>query len=160
MQEEAQQRHEQKLSRLAHGASRGHCIPSNDSLAASVSACSEPGKVLMRIASKRPDTAYEGGSVPADLTSKTARSSITHPVADSGTIMTPSDVGLGTLRDQKRVTLESGAIVQAEKLPYRAHLCSKTLDSLSLGPEPPNKAGGKVKPSPRPRQLAFKKTAA
>lgn len=107
MQEEAQQRHEQKLGCLGHGMSRGQTTASLDSLAALVST-QEPGRAPVKVA-QRPDTAYEGLNVISDAAPQTAASSSN----SYGVSMT----GHG-----------------------------------SAGPAPPKRAGGKVKPSPRPRQ--------
>ena len=160
IQEEEQQQHEQKLDRFEHGISRGHTTPGLDSLAASVSMCSETEKVLVQAASRRPDTAYEGGSLPADGGRKTTASS-----SNSQTLLndfsTNTLSGFGTLQDVDGVTQQSDATLAAEKLSCRAQSSSTTLDRFAAGPEPPKKASGKVKPSPRPRQAckAFKTAA-
>lgn len=160
MQEEAQQQHEQKLGRLEHGISRGQTTPGPDSLAASVSTCSESEKGLVKAASKRPDTAYEGGSLPADAGPKTTPSS-TFSRNRSDSMNIPSDTGLGTLQDVAGLTQQSDAILAAEKLSCRAQSSSRTLDSIPAGPEPPKKADSEVKPSPRRRQACkMFKTAA
>ena len=162
MQEEAQQQHEQKLGRLEHGASKGQTKPGPDSLAASVSTCSESERALVKLASKRPDTAYEGGNLPADAGPKTTASSTSSRTRSDGySSNTPSDTGLGTLQDVEGVTQHSDATLAAEKLSCRAQLSSRTLDRIPAGPEPPKKAGGEVKPSPRRRQACkMFKTAA
>lgn len=154
MQGEAQQQHEQKLGCLGHGTSRGQTVPALDSLAASVSTCThETGRVFVKVANKRPDTAYEGWSVSADAVPKaSASSSNSHDVSDDDPIMTPSDAGLGLLQEVDGVTRQFDAILQAGKFSCTVQSSSSMSDRVPAGPDPPKKAGGKFKPSPRPRQ--------
>ena len=150
MQEEAQQQLEQKLDRLEHGISRGQTAPGPHGLPASVLTYSKSEKILVKVASNRPDTAYEGGSLPADAGTKTAASSASSQVGSGGHVTNaPSDTGL---QDVDGVTQQSDATLAQEKLACRGQWSSKKLDRSSTGPEPPKKAGRKVKPSPRPRQ--------
>ena len=145
MQEEAQQQHEQKLEQFEHCMSRGPTTPGSNSLAASVS---EHETFPAKAASKRPDTAYEGGSLPAGL--KTTVSSTNSRTAIDDYFTCPSDTGPGTLQDVNGVTQKSDATLAVEKLSCRGQSSYRTLDLAGL--EPPKKAGGTVKPSPRPRQ--------
>ena len=149
MQEEAQQQHEQKLGRLEHGMLWGQTTPGPDSLPASVSTCLESEKFLVKVASKRPDTAYEGGSRPADAGPRMTASSASSQITSEGYFMNTDH---GTLQDGDAVTQQPGATLAAEKLSCRDQLSSRKLDRTSVGPEPPKKAGHSVKPSPRPRQ--------
>lgn len=151
MQEEAQQRHEHKLGCLGRGMLRGQTTPSTDSLAASV-ATQEPGRVPVKVA-RRPDTAYEGWSGSADAAPKaSASSSISHSVSDDDCIITSLDAGLDTLQEVDGVTRKFEAVLQAGKVSCTAQSSNRFLDRVPAGPDPPKRAGGKVKPSPRPRQ--------
>lgn len=152
MQEEAQQQHEQKLGCLGNGISRGQTTPSLDSLAESVST-QEPGRLPVRVA-KRPDTAYEGWSVSADAGPKApASSSSSHDVSeDDPIVVTPLDAGLGLLQEVDGVTRQFDASLPAGQASCTAPTSSRMSARVPAGPDPPKKAGGKVKPSPRPRQ--------
>lgn len=156
MQEEAQQRHEQRLARLLHGASRIQAAPRIDSLAALASEFSEPGKVSVKMG-KRPDTAFEGGDLPADVGCKAIHSSTNSPaISDSSARATSQEMVLDTLQDLGEVTTQSDGSSQADKLCCTAHLRSHGLDRLPARPLPPQKAGARIKPSPRPRQACRK----
>ena len=146
-QKEAQQR----LDRLAHITSRSQARSSPDGLAASFLPSPEPLKVPVKMASRRPDTAFEGGYLPADVDCKPAPSGIATPaISDGDARHISTDKGLGTEQDLDGGSLQSGASLQAEKLPYTAHLCSQPLDSLPGRPLPPERTGTGFKPSPRP----------